>query len=218
MNMNNVMAIGAHPDDIEFGCSGTLIKHKQKGDFVVYVCMTNTESVDGTTGNLIRSKEQNQKETLAAANILQCDAVEFLPFKDLHVPFSFESISLLESLIKKYYITTIYTHWAGDANQDHISTFKTTMSAARYVPNVYCYEQIPIPRMSENPMDINYYVNITDVYDKKIEASLCHNSQIEKYKLHGFDVEDNLNLLAKFRGIQAHCKYAEAFKIIKQVN
>ena len=33
----NVMAIGAHPDDIEFGCSGTLVKHIRNGDNVVYV-------------------------------------------------------------------------------------------------------------------------------------------------------------------------------------
>ena len=133
---NRIMAIGAHPDDIEFGCGGTIAKHKANSDFVVYVCMTNTESIDGVTGNIIRSAEQNKQEAKAAANVLKCDEIEFLPFKDLNVPFSFESVSKLESLIKKYNIDTIYTHWAGDANQDHISTFKTTMAAARYVPNV----------------------------------------------------------------------------------
>ena len=34
--MKRVMAIGAHPDDIEFGCSGTLVKHCKSNDFVVY--------------------------------------------------------------------------------------------------------------------------------------------------------------------------------------
>ena len=58
------MAIGAHPDDIEFGCSGTLIKHKIKGDFVVYVCMTSTESKDGITGKILRTSEENKKETI----------------------------------------------------------------------------------------------------------------------------------------------------------
>ena len=144
---NRIMAIGAHPDDIEFGCGGTLVKHQQDGDFIVYVCMTNTESVDGVTNKIIRTSEENRSETLKAAERLRCDKVEFLPFKDLNVPFSFESVSGLEALIKKYDIDTIYTHWAGDANQDHISTFKTTMAAARYVPNVYCYEQIPVPRL-----------------------------------------------------------------------
>ena len=156
MIKNRIMAIGAHPDDIEFGCGGTLLKHKQNGDFVVYVCRTSTLSTDGVTGKVLRTEEQNTQEVQNAAKILKCDEVEFLPFTDLKVPFTFESISALDGLIRKYNIDIIYTHWAGDANQDHISTFKATMAAGRYVSNIYCYEQIPIPRMSENLMDINY--------------------------------------------------------------
>jgi LmbE family N-acetylglucosaminyl deacetylase len=212
-----IMAIGAHPDDVEFGCSGTLVRHKADGDFVSYVCMTDTESTDGTTGELLRTLEQNREETLAAASVIGCDFVDFLPFKDLHVPFSFDSVSMLEKLIKKYDIDMIYTHWAGDANQDHISTFRTTMAAARYVPDVVCYEQIPISRMSENQMETTYYVNITDQFSTKISASMKHKSQIDKYEKHGLDVKENLETLAKFRGIQARCKYAEAFHIIKMV-
>ena len=214
---NRVMVIGAHPDDIEFGCGGTVVKHIKNGDSVVYVCMTNTQSVDGVTGKILRTESENRTEVEEAAQTLGCEIVEFLPFKDLHVPFNFTAVSKLDGLIKKYNIDTIYTHWAGDANQDHIATFKTTMAAARYVPNVYCYEQIPVPRMSENQMDINYYIDISNEFDTKIKSSLCHESQIVKYKEHGFDVKENLEILAKFRGIQAKCKYAEAFKIIKQV-
>ena len=214
--VKNVMAIGAHPDDIEFGCSGTLYKHIQNGDNVVMVVMTNTESVDGVTGKVLRTKKQNQEETVSSSKVLGCE-VEFLPFKDLHVPFSFESVSKLDSLIRKHDIDIMYTHWAGDANQDHIAAFRTTMAAGRYIPNVFCYEQIPIPRVSENVMEINYYVDITDSFHKKIEVSKCHSSQIEKYKSHGFNVTGNLETLARFRGIQANCKYAEAFQIIKMV-
>ena len=58
----NVMAIGAHPDDVEFGCSGTLCNHVDSGDNVVMVVMTNTESVDGVTGETIRTREENQKD------------------------------------------------------------------------------------------------------------------------------------------------------------
>ena len=215
--MKRVLAIGAHPDDIEFGVGGTLIKHKNNGDFTVYLCMTNTESVDGVTGKILRTAEKNQKEVRAAASFLRVDEVEFLPYTDLKVPFSFESISGIESIIKKYKIDTIYTHWAGDANQDHIATFKSTMAASRYVPNVYCYEQIPVPRQTANPMVINHYVDITDSFKSKILASSCHKSQMVKYKSHGFDVEENLEILGRFRGIQAQCKYAEAFQTVKQV-
>ena len=160
----NVMAIGAHPDDIEFGCGGTLIKHKEMGNDVTYVCMTDTESVDATQGKVIRTESELKSETQCAADVLGVDRIFYLPFKDLHVPFSFESVSQLETLIKQYQTDTIYTHWSGDSNQDHIATFKTTMAAARYVKNVYCYEQIPIPRHTDNPMRINHYVDISRVF------------------------------------------------------
>lgn len=216
--MKRVLAIGAHPDDIEFGCGGTLVKHKKQGDKIHYLCMTSGESIDGVTGKTLRTALQHQSEIEDAINILKCDSVYRALFKDLHIPFSFKTVNIIEKEIKTHNIDTIYTHWAGDANQDHIATFKATMAAARYVPNVFCYEQIPVPRMSENQMDINYYVNITKEFSSKIKASLCHNSQIIKYQSHGFNVEENLTTLAKFRGIQASCKYAEAFKIIKQVS
>jgi len=213
----NVMAIGAHPDDIEFGCSGTLIRHIKKGDNVVYVCMTNTESKSGTTGDVLRTNDELFDEVKCATDKMGIKITEFLDFKDLHVPFSFDSVSTLDGLIQKHKIDTIYTHWAGDSNQDHISTFKSTMAAARYVRNVYCYEQIPIPRLTENEMTINYYVDISDHMEDKIQVAECHGSQIKKYKKIGFDVPNRLRVLAEFRGIQANCKYAEGFHIIKKV-
>jgi LmbE family N-acetylglucosaminyl deacetylase len=214
----NIMAIGAHPDDIEFGCGGTLINHKEFGDKVIYVCMTDTESIDATKGKVIRSESQLKSETQCAADILGVDNIFYLPFKDLHVPFSFDSVSRLETLIKQYNVDTIYTHWSGDSNQDHISTFKTTMAAARYVKNIYCYEQIPIPRHTDNPMRVNSYTDISRSFDLKIKAAECHQSQFKKYKAAGFYVSENLTTLAKFRGIQANCKYAEGFQVIKQVS
>ena len=215
--MKNILAIGAHPDDIEFGVGGTLVKHKYRGDKIVYLCMTGTESKDGTTGEVLRTKEQLQSEIKNAADILGAHFIEILSFTDLKVPFSFESVSAIETIIKRHNIDTVYTHWEGDANQDHINTFRATMAAARYVPNVYCYEQIPVPRLSANAMTINSYEDISSTFKEKIEASNCHISQMTKYNKHGFSVEDNLETLAKFRGIQAKCKYAEAFQIIKQV-
>jgi LmbE family N-acetylglucosaminyl deacetylase len=215
--MNRILAIGAHPDDIEFGCGGTISKLATAGSFVVYCCMTSGQSIDGVTGKILRTKEQNVEEVLAAASVMGAKQAEFLPFVDLHVPFSFESVSRVEALIKKYEIDTIFTHWSGDANQDHIATFKTTMAAARYVPNVLCYEQIPISRLSDNSIDINYYVNITDTFEQKIASAKKHVSQMEKYKSVGLNVEENLDTLARFRGIQARCRYAEGFQIIKMV-
>tara|TARA_Y100000361_G_scaffold119178_1_gene110659 strand:+ start:99 stop:755 length:657 start_codon:yes stop_codon:yes gene_type:complete len=218
--MKSIMAIGAHPDDIEFGCSGTLLKHIDKGDKVVYVCMTSSQSTDGVTKKVLRTSEELTSEVHCATQLMKIpeDRVRFLPFTDLHVPFDFQSVSKLDELIQRYKVDTIYTHWAGDSNQDHIATFKATMAAARYVPNVFCYEQIPVPRHTENEMKINYYNDISNYIYDKIEIAKCHQSQIKKYKKAGFDVPHRLKVLAEFRGIQANCDYAEGFHLIKKVN
>ena len=218
--MKSIMAIGAHPDDIEFGCSGTLLKHIDKGDKVVYVCMTSSQSTDGVTKKVLRTSEELTSEVHCATQLMKIpkDRVRFLPFTDLHVPFDFQSVSKLDELIQRYKVDTIYTHWAGDSNQDHIATFKATMAAARYVPNVFCYEQIPVPRHTENEMKVNYYNDISNYIYDKIEIAKCHQSQIKKYKKAGFDVPHRLKVLAEFRGIQANCDYAEGFHLIKKVN
>jgi LmbE family N-acetylglucosaminyl deacetylase len=215
--MKRIMAVGAHPDDIEFGCSGTLLKHKRQGDEIVMVIMTDSQSISGVTGEQLRSKRELKQESKEAANIIGCK-LEFLPFIDLKVPFGFESISKLETLILKYKIDTIYTHWGGDTNQDHEATLKTTMAAARLLPNVLCYEQIPIPRITNVYPTANYYIDITEQFEQKIRACKCHDSQLKKYKEQGFDILSGLEALARYRGNQIGVKYAEAFDILKMVD
>ena len=61
------------------------------------------------------------------------------------------------------------------------------------------------------------YKAISDI-DIKLKVAQCHKSQLRKYKTMGFDVLDNLEILARYRGIQAGTKYAEAFQIIKTVS
>ena len=80
--MKRVMAIGAHPDDVEFGCSGTLVKHCKNNDFVVYVCMTSSPSIDVTTGETIRSESELTDEVSLATDTLGIKVTEFLQFKD----------------------------------------------------------------------------------------------------------------------------------------
>jgi LmbE family N-acetylglucosaminyl deacetylase len=210
------MAVGAHPDDIEFGCGGTLFRHKNDGDNVVMVIMTNSKSISGVTGESLRSETELKNESEQSAKLLGCN-LEFLPFKDLHVPFSFESVSKLEKLMIDYDIDTVYTHWGGDTNQDHIATLETTMASARLLPNVLCYEQLPVPRITNVYPTANYYVDVTDVFDKKIEMCECHDSQLKKYKKQGYDILDGLSVLARYRGNQIGVEYAEAFDVLKMV-
>ena len=211
----NILAIGSHHDDVEFGCFGTLSKHKENGDNVYVVIMSNGLLRHTVTNKIIREVETTTNETKCAMKVLGIDWFQ-LNFQDTEVPFNVESISKIERLIDKLSIDTVYTHWAGDTHQDHINTLKSTLSACRGVDNVLCYEQVPLPRVTNVYPVANYYVDITGKhFDKKIEASKCHKSQIKKYNDVGYDVIDGLEVMARYRGNQCGVKHAEAFDVLK---
>lgn len=217
MPARNILAIGAHPDDVEFGCFGTLFKHTLSGDNVYILVMTQSDVKDAYTDNITRNSKVSITEALNSSNLLGAELI-LGPFTDTNVPFNGESVSYIEKIIKEKNIDTVYTHWAGDTHQDHINTLSATMAAARLVKNVLCYEQVPLPRISNTHPVANYYVDISDVLDLKLNSCKCHKSQISKFHTHGFDMIDNIITLAKFRGNQAGVKYAEAFNVLKIVN
>jgi LmbE family N-acetylglucosaminyl deacetylase len=212
----NVLAIGAHPDDIEFGCFGTLKKHKNAGDNVIMLVMTQSDVKDAHTGQVTRNSSVSVQEALDASKLLDCELV-LGPFEDTKVPFDAASVAFIEDIIKKNKIDIVYTHWAGDTHQDHINTLAATMAAARLIKNVLCYEQVPLPRITTTYPVANYYVDVTDTINFKLEGCNAHKSQVDKFMLHGFDIIDGIETLAKFRGNQAGVKYAEAFNVLKIV-
>lgn len=212
--MKNILAIGAHPDDLEFGCFGTLKKFIDQGKNVTLVVMTASDVTHSQTGKATRSKEQSIKEAFAAAEVIGADLI-LLPFQDGEVPFNKQSVHYIEQLLSERNIDTVFTHWAGDTHQDHINTLEATLAASRMINNVFCYEQVPLPRVCTNYPVANFFIDITDTISYKIEASRKHDSQIQKYLNQGIDLIDNLETLAKFRGIQIETKYAEAFNVLK---
>ena len=119
-NKYDVVVFGAHPDDVEFGCSGTLKKHLNKGDKVIVLVMSATSVVDATTGKPTRNEEDSRHEAqMAITKVLGAELI-IAPFIDTQIPFNSESISYIEKIINTFNIDTIYTHWAGDTHQDHM--------------------------------------------------------------------------------------------------
>jgi LmbE family N-acetylglucosaminyl deacetylase len=212
----NVLAIGAHPDDIEFGCFGTLRKHLNSGDRVTLLVMTQSDVKDAHTNEITRDASISQQEAQRAADVLGAELI-LGPFQDTKVPFDSESVSFIEKIVKERGIDFVYTHWAGDTHQDHINTLSATMAATRLVKNVLCYEQVPLPRITTTYPVANYYVDITETLITKLAGCQAHDSQIQKFNQHGFDILDGIETLAKYRGTQAGVKYAEAFDVLKMV-
>jgi LmbE family N-acetylglucosaminyl deacetylase len=196
-----ILAIGAHPDDIELGAGGTIARHVKNGDEVIFLILTYGEK----TG----SRDIRKKEALMSAKKLNVKFVEFAGFPDTEIPNSIETINAIEQVIEKYKPQRVYTHCVKDIHQDHRAAAYASISAARKIPQVFSFES-PLVHPNFTPQ---YFIDITDTIDLKIKALKCFKSQKVKEYLKAEAIEG----LAKFRGFQAGIRYAEAFEVIRVV-
>lgn len=197
-----VLAIGAHPDDIEIGCGATLAKHKMNGDIVHGLILTG----GGQHGNpLIRESEFRR-----AASIV---GIKSLSFADLEDTYIFENlratILAIEALVEQINPDIVYSHSEHDRHQDHIGTFLATRVACRNIPQVLLYETPSIlPTFSPQ-----VFVNVEDTIEKKLEAIRLYASQSSSYYMECDLVEG----LAKIRGYSQNVRFCEAFELLWMV-
>ena len=194
----NILAIGAHPDDIEIGCAGSLIKYHQRGHNIYTLIMT--EGQMGGDKN-IRKKEQEKSNTIMGVN-----KTFWGGYKDTQLPLDTQVISIIESVIKEIDPVFIFVSYFKDTHQDHRNLAKATISATRYIKNVLFYE---VPTTHDFRPSI--FVDIRDVFDQKTEVLMAHNSQVMKTNIGDLSIIDVAQAQAGFRGIQARIKYAEGF-------
>jgi len=139
MSAKNVLAVGAHADDVEIGCGGTVVLHARNGDNVIILIMAES-SYTYYDGTVLRTKEEGRIEEENAAKILGAKELINLGFKTKEVPYSVEAREAVNEIIDKYNIDIIYTHWYHDMHQDHKRTTQSVLAAGRYVKNILMYE------------------------------------------------------------------------------
>ena len=210
LRKRNILAVGAHADDIEIGCGGTVAAHVEKGDNIIILVMTES-SYTYYDGTVLRTVEEGETEERSAAKILGAELVNF-HFENKSVPYSVESVEAINKVIDEYSIDTIYTHWYHDTHQDHRRTTQSVFSAGRYVHNILMYEpEYPAGR-SYLGFRNQYYVDITSTFDTKMDALKCHVSQVKKY---GDDFLKAVEARARHRGYEVGSKYAECFEVAR---
>lgn len=194
----DILAIGAHPDDIEYGCGGTLVKYVKAGHRVFLFIATH-----GTFGGVgsIRSEEME-----ASAKRMGASDLFWGGYTDTQIPMSQDLISEIEVIIRRVKPRFIFTHWRDDTHQDHRNLTACTLAATRYIPNFLFYES-----PSSQNFNPNVYVDISEVLDEKIELLKTHASQISKTNIEETTIIDIAASAATFRGIQARVKRAEGF-------
>jgi LmbE family N-acetylglucosaminyl deacetylase len=193
-----ILAVGSHPDDVEFGCGGTLIKYAGQGHEVFLLVMT-----QGSGGG---DAVTRQKEQETAAGILRVSQLFWGDYPDTAIPLNRSLIQRLELAIKDIAPSFIFVHYPDDTHQDHRNLATSTVTATRYTRNVLFYEGPTTQNFSPN-----VFVDIDCQLSDKIAALEAHASQMTKTNIEGLSIIDIARASANFRGIQGRVRNAEAF-------
>ena len=206
--INNVLFIGAHPDDVELGCGGAIMKHLKNGDDVFVMVVT-----DGEVGKQPKGKNENRlAETLHS---LQFAGVKPHQVIFLHLPDTElwrQRQTLLDAIQKtceEHHIDYVYTHASESYHQDHITIFEETIRATKRTMGIFAYETNGGTKSTFSP---NVFVNIADVFNKKIEMLKFFKSQSGKDY---FDLT-GIEALSRVRAAQSKIyTHAEGFELIR---
>ncbi len=193
---NVVLAVGAHPDDIEMGCGGALAKHLEVGDEVYCLVLTNGERGNHSLG---------REECLVSSKLLGLKDIFFGGFTDGFLTDDFETVNLIEGFINKLGVNRVYTHSPHDRHQDHRNCSRAVSSAARKITEILFFQG-----PSTTTFEPHYFIQLSDGhFEKKISSVRCYKSQIGK----GVVDPRWLTNLAELNGAMCNEKYAEAFAV-----
>lgn len=195
-----VLAIGAHPDDLELGCGATLARWVDAGFEVHGLVMSNGEQGGDAT--------KRPEEAHSAAKYLGATSVTVLSFPDMHLgAASEEMIVAIEKLVQELGPDIILTHSHNDTHQDHQAVHLATLRAARFHPSLLCYES-PSATMQFQP---TYFVDISEYLDIKVEAIATHRDQEAKPYMSA----ERIRAIATYRGGQAKIRHAEGYEPVR---
>lgn len=206
-----ILAIGAHSDDIELGCGGTLARAIKMGHKVKMVIMSRPE-YNNFDGKVMRTKKQGTEETKKAIQVLGVKDWVMLDFPIKNIPYGSETVEALDSIMCDFKPDHILTHWTFDTHQDHHNTSLATISAARNFNNILMYEPFPPSGRSYVAFRPQVYIDITDSIPTKIKSIKAHKSQLFKYGKHWID---SVSGRAAMRGNECGAKHAEVFELLR---
>ena len=205
----NILAIGAHFDDVELGCGGALARHSKNGDDV-YVFVATVSGFTNQYNQTIRSSETALSEAQGAMNILGVKELICGNFKTLEIEFTdMLNIEILK-IVQEKKIDLVYAHWSGDIHHDHQATSKASLHSCRHVPRMLMYRS----NWYHSTLEFrgNFYVDITEFWGAKKDAIRAHASEMDRT---GEKWINFFNNEAENAGQRIGVRYAEVFELVK---
>ena len=176
--MENILAIGAHFDDVELGVGGTLAKLSNKGANVYKLTLsdnvTNFEQL-----NIKVAFEECKNQSLKSCKILglnQIEPEEYIPCN--YLDYSTRTMQMVEKIIFDLEIDTVFSHFPSDVQQDHVGASKVAYVASRYCPRLLFYQS----NRYVLPTDFypRFFSDITTFFDRKFEALHCYEGDHDR--------------------------------------
>jgi LmbE family N-acetylglucosaminyl deacetylase len=201
--VKTVLALGAHPDDLELGCGATLAKLSARGVVVHAVVFSNGEL--GSPSGAERTLETRAAlEALGVATVTQHDFADTRLHESLN-----KLIACIEEHVRSINPDRVYTMFHLDRHQDHRAVHDASMVACRKVPQILGYET---PSSYPNFMP-TIFEPIDEYIEAKIAALNLHVSQGDRLYMH----EQKIRSAAHFRGVQVDLGQTESFTPYKLV-
>lgn len=219
-----VLAFGAHPDDVELCCAGTMARYADRGDHVMVAIACNGDSAtfDLPPEKLVKVRS---REARNAARSIGAELIE-IGLSDWNLDVTIETKKLFADAIRHARPDVILTHYHTEYGSDHNNTFVLVRDGAlaATVPSIRTAHQA-IPRQPAifmwEPLggygfQPEAYVDITSTLPAKLKMLEHHRSQREWLSRHGgLDFAEYVRVVARYRGFQAGVTYAEGFVPLK---
>ena len=205
----NILAIGAHFDDVELGAGGSLAKFAKEGAKVYKLTLTdNVTQFDAFSINVDEhSSKKYSEESCKVLGITELDGFELQQCN--HLKYSPELMQVIEKFILNNNIDTVFIHYSDDVNTDHKAASEICKTAARYCKNILMYSSNGY--LPEHQFCPTFFIDITETMDLKKKALSCYKGDHNRFnKLFGIIYKKN-----EVYGYACQCEYAEAFVPLK---
>ena len=209
LNCQNILVIGAHFDDAELGCGGTMARFANEGKKVYKLTLTDNKT-DFKQRNINVNFEESLSDSKRACEVLGVMEIDNFPFIECNMlKYETEVMQKIEQIIFEKNIDTVFIHFDVDLNKDHVAASLLSETAARHCRNVLYYQSNGY--VLNKAFYPTIFIDITDFYDKKAKALYEYKGDHNRYD-RLFDIS---LMRTEVWGYANEVKYAEGFMPLK---